>query len=484
MFIYIQLVLFYKNLTVLKGFTMDNKMIIVIAAVAVIAVAGVSAFVFLGGSSNSSNYADSYTSDITTDSSKTYSAVDTQMRVFGNVNGDSYLNSADVTALKALISANNWDSSSQPLADVNLDGKLDQSDVDRLNKFINGEHTTMAYLDWNNKAATVPYPLTDYLGSTYGIYTEFSTGLDMGIILGIYDKFTHMANGDIGPANLDTTMYPNADKLAEVSIKTPGLESLYSSKVRVMMGDPKFLGGYASDAESVGFTVIKLPENRIINEVDSIDTLVTLGAMCNAQDKSKAYIEFNDKVVEKIETANTAIGDGNELTYIIPYTAPGYLPDIYVDGRGSGSMIMADVDTVEKLPMESAISTTAIDGFDKVSAEALVAYNPDTFIVAMFGYSSSKSYTAEQVQTKFIEFAELGFSSSSASVYALPFENCSLAGPAAALVLGSMLFPSNINSDEAWGLLNEYYHTFTNFDDNTNVKDSKYAVLSYTDLKA
>ncbi len=462
---------------------MDSKMIIVIAAVAVIAVAGVSAFVFLGGSSSSSNYADSYTSDITTDSSKTYSAVDTQMRVFGNVNGDSYLNSDDVTALQALISAGNWDSSSQPLADVNLDGTLDQSDVDRLNKFLNGEKTTMAYLDWNNNAATVPYPLTDYLGSNYGIYTEFSTGLDMGIILGIYDKFTYMANGDIGPSDLDTAMYPDAGNLTEVSIKSPGLEALYSGKVRVMMGDPKFLGGYVSDAESLGFTVIKLPENRVINDVDSVDTLVTLGAMCNAQDKTKAYIEFNDKVLEKISTANTAIGE-NTLSYIIPYTAPNYLPTIYVDGRGTGTMIMADVDTVEKLPMVSAVSTTAIDGFDEVNAETLVAYNPDTFIVAMFGYSSSKSYTVEQVQTKFIEFAELGFSSSSASVYALPFENCSLAGPAAALVIGSMLFPSDIDSDDAWDLLNEYYHTFTNFDDNTNVEDSKYAVLSYTALKA
>ena len=465
---------------------MDKNLIIAVAVIAVVAVAGGAAFVFMGGSSNSSDYADSYTSDITTDSSKTYSAVETPMRVFGNVNADAYLNADDVTALNDLIAAGTWNSASQPLADVNLDGTLDQKDVDRLNMFIKGERTTMAYLDWNNKAATVPYPLTDYLGSKYGIYTEFSTGLDMGIILGIYDKFTYMANGDIGPSDLDTSMYPNADKLTQVGIKTPGLEALYSGKVRVMMGDPKFLGGYVADAESLGFTVIKLPENRYINDIGCADTLVTMGAMCNAQGKTKAYIDFCDTISSKIQAANAAVS--TPLSYVIPYTAPGYLPEIYVDGRGTGSMVTSDVYTVEMLPVDSKMSTTAVDGFDKVDAESIVALDPDTFIVSMFGYSSSKSYTADQIKTVFIDFVELGFDASTAGsngrVFAMPFENCSLAGIACVLVLGSMLYPSEIDADEAWELMNEYYHTFTNFDDSKDVKDSKFAPLSYAALTA
>ncbi|AMH93754.1 transmembrane protein [methanogenic archaeon ISO4-H5] len=472
---------------VLDGFTMNKNMIIAIVAVAAIAVVGVSAFVFLGGNhSSSEDYAATYTSDISTDSSKTYAAVDTPMRVFGNVNGDMYLNEADVTALKALIDAGTWNSSTQPLADTNLDGVLDQKDVDRLNKFIKGEKTTMAYLDWNNKAATAPYPLTDYLGSNYGIYTEFSTGLDMGIILGIYNKFTYMANGDIGPSDLDTAMYPDAGNIKQVSIKTPGLEALYSGKVRVMMGDPKFLGGYVADAESLGFTVIKLPENRFINDIGCGDTLVTMGALCNAQDKTKAYIDFCDKVEAKILAANAAVS--TPLSYVIPYTAPGYLPEIYVDGRGTGTMVTSDVETVDMLPVTSKMSTTAIDGFDKVDAESIVALDPDTFIVSMFGYSSSKSYTVDQIKKVFTDFVELGFDASTAGtndrVFAMPFENCSLAGIACVLVLGSMLYPSEINADEAWALMNEYYHTFTNFDDSKDVKDSKFAPLSYAALKS
>ncbi len=462
---------------------MDSKIMIAIAAVAVIVVAGAAAVVLTtnnGNNNSSSDYASTYTSDITTDSSVTYDAVGCYMRVFGNANGDNYLNSDDVTTLNEIIAAGSWDKDKYPLADANLDGKIDQSDVDRVNKFLNGEKTTMAYVDWNNQQATVPYPLTEYLGSNYGIYTEFSTGLDMGIILGIYDKFTYMANGDIGPSDLDTTMYPNAGNLTQVGIKTPGLEALYSDKVRVMMGDPKFLGGYTSDAESLGFTVIKLPENRYINDIGCVDTLVTLGAMCNLQDKTSSYLTFYNKVSTAIEQLGEP---ATELSYVIPYTAPGYLPEIYVDGRGTGTMVTSDVETVDMLPVESKMTTTAIDGFDKVDAESIVALDPDTFIVAMFGYSSSKSYTAAQIQTVFTDFVELGFDKSTAGtngkVFALPFENCSLAGVAAAYVLGSMLYPELFDSATGWEYLNEYYHTFTNFDDNTDVKDSKFALLSY-----
>ena len=51
-------------------------------------------------------------------------------------------------------------------------------------------------------------------------------------------------------------------------------------------------------------------------------------------------------------------------------------------------------------------------------------------------------------------------------------------------VAGYDEFTIEINADEAWALMNEYYHTFTNFDDSKDVKDSKFAPLSYAALTA
>ncbi len=143
-------------------------------------------------------------------------------------------------------------------------------------------------------------------------------------------------------------------------------------------------------------------------------------------------------------------------------------------------MTTADVTLVEKLPVKSCLTTTAADGFDDVvSAAELVALKPDVFIVSMFGYASNKEYTAAQNIEAFKTFVQTGFDKSSAGIYAMPFENCSLAGIASVLVLASMIWPDSFDADEAWDTMQEYYDTFTNF--NGDIKTSKFAPLNYAD---
>ena len=449
---------------------MDSKAIIAIAVVAVVVVAGVGAVALVGKGSSSSND----------------NPLDCKLRVMGNANQDNYLNQKDVDFIQDIVDGKTvWNRTADPLVDANNDGIIDTTDVDLVKGFIEGKDSTMFYLDWNNSARSVSYPLTKVLGTEYGIYTEFSTGLDMGIILGIYDKFTYMANGDIGPSGLDTAMYPNADKMTEVGIKSPSLPAMYSDKVRILMGDPKWMGGYADDAEAAGFTVIRLPENRTLNGVDALDTLITLGVLFNVQDKTAPFIEFLDKVNEKVQSAVKDSG-ANVMSYVIPYTAPGYLPAIYVDAHGSGSMTTADVTLVEMLPVKSKVTTTAADGFDEMTADQVVALNPDIFVVSMFAYSSGKDYTVDQYKAAFKEFVELGFDKSTAGknnkIFAMPFENCSVAGLASVLVLAAMIWPDAFDADEAWDMMQEYYEKFTNF--KGDVKTSKFAPLNYADLKA
>lgn len=448
---------------------MNNKALIAIVVVIIVIVAAVGAVLLVSND----------------DSKDSENPLSCKLRVLGNANQDNYLNEDDVTYIQNIISGDiHWDRSSNPLADANNDGIIDNNDVTLVRGFLNGTSSTMYYLDWNNSISSIQYPLSTYLGDSYGIYTEFSTGLDMGIILGIYDKFTYMANGDIGPGDLDTAMYKNTSNITEVGIKNPDLESMYSHNVRVLMGDPKFLGSYVSTAESAGFTVIKLPENRTINGVSCLDTMITLGVMFNLQDKTSSFISFMDKVNAKIASAVEDSGV-TPLSYIIPYTAPGYLPAIYVDAHGSGSMTTADVTLLEMLPVKSCITTTAADGFDEVTADQLVALHPDIFVVSMFGYSSGKDYTYAQYVDTFKNFVELGFNKGTAKIFGMPFENCSLAGMASILVLASMIWPDSFDADEAWDTMYEYYHTFTNYSGSLeDLKESKFAPLSYSELTA
>lgn len=454
------------------GENMNSKAIIGIVVVVVIIIAAAAAVVLLSGDD---------------DDNDSTSSLPCKLRVLGNANQDNYLNSDDVQAIQDIIDGKAiWDRTANPLADANNDGIIDSNDISLVQRFINGQSATMYYLDWDDNVSSVTYPLSNVLGSSYGIYTEQTTGLDLAYILGIEDKVTYLANADIGPSDLDTTLYPTASSLKSVGIKTPNLQSLYADNVRILMGDVKFLYQYVSEAESAGFTVIKLPENRVKNGISSVDTLITLGVMFNAQDKTAPFITFMDKVNSKVSEAVTSAGVST-LSYLIPYNAPGYLPEIYVDAHGSGNVVMSDVYTLEMLPVKSAVTTTAADGFDLVTAQNLVALNPDMFVVSMFGYSTNKAYTYNDYVSAFKNFVELGFDKSTAGtnhrIYVMPFENTSLAGMASVLVLASMIWPDAFDSGEAWDMMYEYYSIFTHFSGSLDdLKSSKFAPLCYYDL--
>lgn len=446
---------------------MNNKAMVAVAVVVILVVAGIGA-VFVMNHDNGK------------DNNGNTNALGCKLRVLGNANQDNYLDSKDIDAINDIINGKTiWNRDTNPLADANNDGIIDSNDVDLVKKFINGESATMYYLDWNNSVSSVPYPLTSYLGNTYGILTGFSTGLDIAYILGIESSFTYMCSGDIDASKLDTTLYPTAASMKSVSMKSPDIAALYEDNVRVIMGDERFVKLYQDAAESAGMTIIKLPENRTLNGVDSIDTLITMGVMCNLQGKTSSYIDFMEKTTEKIQKAIEKASVKTK-SYIIPYTAPGYLPEIYVDAHGSASQVLADVSLIEKLPVSSKISTTAADGFDVVTAAELVALNPEIFVCSMFAYASDKDITYNQYVDAFKTFVKTGFDKSNAQIFALPFEDCSLAGLATVLVLASMIWPDNFDSGDAWNTMQEYFDKFTRF--NGDIKNSKFAPLSYSAL--
>lgn len=451
---------------------MDSKATIAIALVAILVIGGVAAVAVVNNGNNNSSSADN--------------SLPCKLRVLGNANMDNYLNADDITYMKQFIDGKKiWNRVDDPLADANNDGIVNQADIDLVQKFIDGKQSVMMYLDQDGKVRNVPYPLTAVLGSQNSICTEWSTGIDMAVILGIDDKVKYVANSDIDASNLDPALYPNIDKIKTFGMKNPDLAGMWADNVRIMMGDhPKGFGSYCEEASSLGFTIIKLPLNRTINNIDSIDTLITLGAMFNLQDKTKPFIEFMEKINSKINSAVEKSGV-TPLSYIIPYTAPGY-EAFYVDAHGSGPMTTADVTLLERLPVYSKVTTTAADGFDEMTADALVALNPDIFVISLFAYTSDKNVTVQQYKDAFKAWVEKGFDKSTAGangkLFALPFETCTLAGYASILVLASMIWPNAFDANEAWSLMQEYYDKFTNFDG--DVKNSKFAPLVYSEVKA
>jgi len=447
---------------------MDNKSIAAIALVAIIAVAGVAAFLIMNG--DNSGDADN--------------SLSCKLRVYGNANMDNYLDEKDSAYIQDIIDGKKvWNRDTHPLADANNDGVINSQDVTLVKKFIAGSSATMYYLDQNGAVRSVPFPLTDVLGSNYGICTEWTTGIDMAYILGLEDRVTYIATSDVVPSKLDPALYPNVGKMKTFAMRNPSLPTLWEDGVRILLGDhPRGFGSYSEEAASLGFTIVKLPLNRYVSNVGPLDTLITLGVMFGVQDNTKSFIEFTEKSYAELEKAINK-SKTTAVSYVIPYIAPEY-ESFWIDAHGAGAMTTADVNLIDLLPMISKITTTAADGFDEVTIDMAVAANPDVFISAMYAFATDKSVTVDQYKQAFKTWMEYGFDKSTAGkndkLFAVPFEDCSLPIYATAYILASMVWPDSFNAETGWKLLQEYYDNFTHFDG--DVKNSKFAPLSYKDL--
>lgn len=460
--------------------TMDKQQTMIIAAVAVVAIVAIAAIVivnpFKGGSSSGGDDDDD---------------LRCLLRVYGNADMNNYLDNDDLAFIKEILDGKNaWDPVNNPLADADCDDEITQNDYNLVSKFLNGQKATMYYLDWDDEVASVDYPLGNQLAGANGIAVSFTTGLDIFRILGYFDDVTMMTNSDIAVADIDPELYPGIEDVKAYSAPrmrhtADTYEMFLENNVKVFLSEKKFLDetfitAVEEDFDTHHFNLIKLPTNRYMDGICWEDTLVTLGVMLNAQDKTAPYIEYLEKMDEKI--ADVTKGVANK-SCLIPYFADGYdLSPLYLDTHGTSGVYTADVYTTELLPLVSAIDLKTADGFGEADVEQIIAKNPDCLVVAAFGYATSKNWTENaykaQVSEMCAQFRALGYTK---PIYVLPFESCVLAGPAFALVTASMIWDDSISSDKAW---KEFYNFFKDFMDYEgsldDLKSSKFAPWQYT----
>ena len=146
---------------------MDKKLFAVIAAIIIVAAAGVVAFVTLAD--------DDGDVKALTGSGR--------LLVYGNADNDDYLDNADVEKIQSIIDSGKWDRTEYPFADADHDGDVDADDITYLKKLLEGKETTkMWYVGSGKIDYYVNYPNTGKIAVTVDY------GLMMGQVLGVYDR--------------------------------------------------------------------------------------------------------------------------------------------------------------------------------------------------------------------------------------------------------------------------------------------------------
>lgn len=113
---------------------MDKKSTIAILVVVVILIAAVAAIVAV---------------DNKEDNGEPKAMADAQLKVYGNINGDRYLDDRDANLIQSLIDDGKT-AEEYPAADANMDGKLDSADVDLVKAVPRGESARIWHVNYHD----------------------------------------------------------------------------------------------------------------------------------------------------------------------------------------------------------------------------------------------------------------------------------------------------------------------------------------------
>ena len=180
---------------------MDKKMISAVAVVAILVVAAVA--VFVTNNNDESNEPSTFEN--------------AELKVLGNINGDRYINQADVDLIQKLVDQKAT-VAEYPLADANHDGVIDAADVQVVKDITLGKSTTIWHINYHdtNKDGTMDEELVStQFPIKSAIMTASSNTAMLMFTLGIVNEIKGASYSSLDKA-LFGNSYLNTDKVVKL----------------------------------------------------------------------------------------------------------------------------------------------------------------------------------------------------------------------------------------------------------------------------
>ena len=273
---------------------MDKKMIYV-AAVVVVLVAAVAVVMTMNGG----------------DDTESVSGMDdAELKVFGNANGDRWIDSKDVNLIKDYINDGEV-VADRPLADANQDGVIDSKDVDVVNKIINGESTTIYHINYHDvdgDAIVDQYVASTQFPITSAITLGTGNNLMLFYCLGIYDEIKAATYASSADAGLYGDIYLNESKVVKLGTSILEIEfeggKVGSSDVISKEGVTAVIGNHSTsclpnekDFENYGVDVVRIPASSA-DRNEFIHTVMLTGLLFQKVDNAEKYLNLSLEVLD------------------------------------------------------------------------------------------------------------------------------------------------------------------------------------------
>ncbi len=395
--------------------------------------------------------------------------------VYGNVDNDDDIDNDDLTALKALVSANNWNPSRQPYADVNYDGKVNSADVTYLEAILNGDKVLLYYMANGPDAMVtkrvnyVHYPIQGAIGVNY----EF--GMNACSVMGIYDDIT--AGTEWYLKNASEKRYPGISGWQSLGfgynngrgiVAETAMATHVSSIIGFTRADQARVLEAYNESPSNQFVIdsIELRFGTVAsNGASMIDDLITAGCLYGCQDAVLQYADFYDANVAKIASYTSKMSPA--YTFVCAYNTDNSVTT-YVDTKDSSSgSQFGDDYTICLTGMKDLYYNVQPSNYYEVNIEDIIAKNPDVIVISLWG-KMTEDTTPEEGQKMFDEVAKY-FKATSAyknkQIYGVNFETIgTFYGVSQLPLMASYIWPSNFSEEDGWNVLKECYADYSEID--------------------
>ena len=239
---------------------------------------------------------------------KWYLVGDYTLEIFGNANGDWYLDQDDVTFLEKIIAGKENETI---FADANRDGRIDGKDIEQVQRIIAGTATFIWIVDGNGDPIKVSLPMER-------IGVEYLSNAELMNVLGVSDR---VVAADAATHIMSPIYFPGRELLQMGQMhQNPDFETIYEMELDVLFTfspsnndvkqeklpdtDVVFLGLYWPN-------VMEPQNSRFLQGV------LKAGYILGVVDRAYEYVEWLLGIADRIGSVTSKLADGDRPSVLM-----------------------------------------------------------------------------------------------------------------------------------------------------------------------
>ena len=360
---------------------MEKKTLAIVIVIAVVIVVIAAAFVVMSGNNGGNTPSRS-------------EATDVRLTVFGNANGDDYLNNDDVQYIQNIIDGKQSLVDSPKVqvltaygttkytarywADANCDGVVDSKDLSIVKNIVNKvKGTEVKFFDVDKMVGTCEFPLTTYA-------VGYKSNYEAELILKNVANCTYIDNqvGNGGSYAPWFQMFLDQNPKCFGSRFTPDYETFKEDAPSYILSGTRawFDQNMEETVAPLGIDVVRLP---FWEDTTTVSGILTLGCLCNLDAAAQEYAKRADAVLDYIQDYVSGIKKEDR-----PLIFAGY----------NGTSISTWHNGIQEL-IEAAGGRTPYDvGFTNgsIDGEGVKVMDPDWIVFDMYyGFLETDDQPAE-----------------------------------------------------------------------------------------